>query len=138
MPADAPIDRPGYRPLALRSHRAVPRLPGAAAAWVIIAAASLAGCTEQALVKRLEAMELRVARLEAQVAELTEAHRPGTSDMTDVPSPYRSREEILAQIERLQTQRARLLTKYTPQHPNVVDLDRQIRLLERQLAVMGR
>jgi uncharacterized protein involved in exopolysaccharide biosynthesis len=137
MPSDAPIDPPGCRPLALRSHRAVPRLPGAAA-WVIIAAASLAGCTEQALVKRLEAMELRVARLEAQVAELTAVHRPGTSEMTDVPSPYRSREEILGQIERLQTQRARLLTKYTPQHPNVVDLDRQIRLLQRQLAAMER
>ena len=67
---------------------------------------------------RLDDLERRVQRLES---------RP------PVEEPYRDREEIQAHIKRLEAERAKLLMKYTDQHPAVRDIDRKLLILNAQL-----
>jgi hypothetical protein len=71
--------------------------------------------------QRLSDLERRVQRLEG---------RP------PVEAPYRSREEIEAQIKELQTQRAKLLVKFTAEHPAVRDIDRKLLILDEQLRML--
>lgn len=73
---------------------------------------------EQATAQRLDDLERRMQRLEG---------RP------PVQEPYRSREEVQAHIKTLETERARLLVKYTDQHPVVRDIDRRLLILNEQL-----
>jgi hypothetical protein len=74
---------------------------------------------EQATVnQRLDELERRVQRLEG---------RPV------VEMPYRGREEVQAHIKSLEAERARLLVKYTDQHPAVKDIDRRLLILNEQL-----
>lgn len=68
--------------------------------------------------QRLDDLERRVQRLEG---------RPS------VEEPYRDRDEIQAHIKRLEAERARLLVKYTDQHPAVRDIDRKLLILNEQL-----
>lgn len=76
---------------------------------------------ELATQQRLDELERRVQRLEG---------RP------PVQEPYRNREEVLAHIKALETERTRLLVKYTDQHPAVRDIDRRLLILNEQLGMM--
>lgn len=48
--------------------------------------------------------------------------------------PARDPAQIRAQIANLEARRLRLLERYTPAHPSVLQIDRQIRTLQAQLA----
>ena len=54
-----------------------------------------------------------------------------------VQEPYRNREEIQEHIKSLETERAKLLVKYTDQHPAVRDIDRKLLILNEQLQKMA-
>lgn len=69
--------------------------------------------------------EQRVADLERRVQRL-EGRPP-------VAAPNRSPEDIQAHIKSLESDRARLLVKYTDQHPAVRDIDRKLLILNEQL-----
>jgi hypothetical protein len=71
--------------------------------------------------ERLSDLERRVERMEA---------RP------DVAPPYRSKEEIQANISELEEERGRLLIGYTPQHPAIRDIDRELSILNSQLKML--
>jgi len=71
--------------------------------------------------QRLDDLERRMQRLEG---------RP------PVEAPYRNREEIQAHIKTLEAERAKLLVKYTDQHPAVRDIDRKLLILNEQLGMM--
>lgn len=66
-------------------------------------------------------MEQRVSDLERRLERL-EA-RP------EVQAPYRSKAELEATIQSLQNERIRLLSRYTAQHPEIRDVDRQMKML---------
>jgi hypothetical protein len=68
--------------------------------------------------QRLDDLERRVQHLEG---------RP------PVEVPYRNREEIQTHIKFLESERAKLLVKYTDQHPAVRDIDRKLLILNEQL-----
>lgn len=72
--------------------------------------------------QRLDDLERRVQRLEG---------RP------PVEAPLRSREEIQAHLQRLEAERAKLLLKYTDQHPAVRDIDRKLLILNEQLGKLA-
>lgn len=84
--------------------------------------ASPAADNTKVMQHRLEDLERRVQRLES---------RPS------VEEPYRVREEIQAHIKRLEAERAKLLVKYTDQHPAVRDIDRRRLILNEQLQQLG-
>lgn len=71
--------------------------------------------------QRLSDLERRVDMLEA---------RPV------VQSPYRSKAEILANIEALEAERGKLLSHYYPQHPEIKDIDRRLDILNSQLQML--
>lgn len=71
--------------------------------------------------QRLTDIERRVQRLES---------RP------PVEAPARSREEVQAHIKGLESERAKLLVKYTDQHPAVRDIDRKLLILGEQLRLI--
>ena len=102
-------------------------------ASALLSALLLGGCADQTLVKRLDALEQRVHALELKLADLAQERRPPPRELTDVPAPHRSAAEIRAHIRQLEAEKAKLSTKYTPEHPTIVDLERQIRMLQRQL-----
>jgi hypothetical protein len=68
--------------------------------------------------QRLLDLELRMQKLEA---------RPV------IAPPYRSKAEIQAQINALEAERDKLLTRYHAQHPEIRDIDRQLAILNSQL-----
>lgn len=54
--------------------------------------------------------------------------------LTNLPSPpMRSRAEIVKNIQSLEQQRVELLSRYSPAHPNVREVDLSLRLLRLQL-----
>lgn len=76
------------------------------------------------------ALEQRLRLLEGRV-ELLERY------VTAVPAPpLRSRDEIEQHIRLLEARRVTLLQRYTPAHPEVREVDLQLRLLRLQLAVL--
>lgn len=50
--------------------------------------------------------------------------------------PSRDPAQIRAQITGLEARRLKLLERYTPTHPGVLQIDRQLRLLEERLAAI--
>jgi len=97
--------------------------------WVLALGGFLTGCAATPpaspaventplMHQRLDDLERRVQRLEGRPA---------------VEAPYRDREEIQAHIKRLEAERAKLLVKYTDQHPAVRDIDRKLLILNEQL-----
>jgi chromosome segregation ATPase len=82
------------------------------------------GAELDALTQRLQRLEDRVDRLERQA--------------TSQPSPpLRSRAEIERNIQSLEQQRAVLLQRLTPAHPEVREIDLSLRLLRLQLDMLG-
>lgn len=80
----------------------------------------------------LGSINQRLTRLEAQVDSLERL-------LTNLPSPpLRSRAEIVANVRALERQRAELLQKYTPAHPDVREIDLRLRLLRLQLEFLDR
>jgi hypothetical protein len=71
--------------------------------------------------QRLSDLESRMERLEA---------RPV------VQPPYRSKAEIQANIQALEDERAKLLTRYLPKHPAIKDIDRRLGILNSQLKML--
>lgn len=103
----------------------------ASAMMPFLLAALLAGCATRepqresgasgVLAQRLDDLERRMQRLEG---------RP------PLEAPYRNRADIQAHIKQLEADRARLLVKYTDQHPAVRDIDRKLLILREQLGMM--
>ncbi len=50
-----------------------------------------------------------------------------------VEAPYRNRDDIQAHISQLETERGKLLLKYTELNPAVRDIDRKLLILREQL-----
>jgi len=53
-----------------------------------------------------------------------------------VQPPYRSKAEIQANIEALEAERGKLLTRYYAQHPDIKDIDRKVEILNCQLKLL--
>jgi len=53
-----------------------------------------------------------------------------------VQPPYRSKAEIQANIEALEVERGKLLTRYYAQHPDIKDIDRKVDILNCQLKLL--
>jgi hypothetical protein len=51
----------------------------------------------------------------------------------DVARSYRSKEDIQQDISDLEAERAELLGRYTPQHPSIRDIDRELLILRGRL-----
>jgi hypothetical protein len=78
----------------------------------------------------LPAIEERLRRLDERVTTLERL-------LTNLPSPpLRSRAEIVKNIQSLEKQRAVLLERYTPAHPDVREIDLRLRLLRLQLDML--
>ena len=75
----------------------------------------------------MEQLEQRVAALEVRL-EALELRHP-----SEVPIPYRSKEELQARIQQLREEREELLIKYNEGHPDIVDIDLWIVILEEQI-----
>lgn len=101
------------------------------AAVLVASALGLAACAApSAPSPEVVALEQRLSQLEGRI-ELLERY------VTAVPAPpLRSRDEIEQHIRALESRRATLLQRYTPAHPEVRDVDLQLRLLRLQLAVL--
>lgn len=69
-------------------------------------------------------------------ADQTAASAP--RDEAAPPTPHRSREEIDADIQSLEAERADLLTKYAVAHPDVRAVDRRLRILREQREMLDR
>lgn len=108
-----------------------PRAGGRRAAVLAASALGLAACaTPPSPSPEVVALEQRLSQLEGRI-ELLERY------VTAVPAPpLRSRDEIEQHIRTLESRRATLLQRYTPAHPEVRDVDLQLRLLRLQLAVL--
>lgn len=91
----------------------------------------LAGCASHEMVPAVAsqtATEQRLADLERRVQRL-ESRPP-------VQAPYGNREDIQTHIDQLETERGKLLLKYTEQYPAVRDIDRQLLILREQLRML--
>ena len=108
-----------------------PRVSGWRAAVLAASALGLAACaTPPSPSPEVVALEQRLSQLEGRI-ELLERY------VTAVPAPpLRSRDDIEQHIRSLEAKRAALLQRYTPAHPEVRDVDLQLRLLRLQLAVL--
>jgi hypothetical protein len=90
---------------------------------------ALAACASNAPPKAdTPSLEQRVLELEHRI-EMLEA-RP------EVKPPYRSKEEIQANIKSLEAERGELLTRYFAQHPAIKDIDRRLEILNSQLKML--
>ncbi|MGC2049257.1 MAG: hypothetical protein WA635_11685 [Gallionella sp.] len=90
---------------------------------------SLAACESPAPPKAdTPSLEQRMFELERRV-EMLEA-RP------TVKPPYRSKAEIQENIRALEDERAKLLTHYLPEHPDIKDIVRQLEILNSQLKML--
>jgi chromosome segregation ATPase len=101
--------------------------------WILMLFLPLLGACASAPTPPPEilALEQRLQRLEGRVEALERR------DTIDPAVPYRSRAEIEANIKSLEAERARLLVNYESAHPDVRDVDRRIKLLEKQLERMN-
>ena len=91
---------------------------------------AVAACGSQAPPRAdTPSVEQRLSELERRV-EMLEA-RPV------VQPPYRSRAEIQTNIEALEAERVKLLSRYYPQHPEIKDIDRMLQILNDQLKLLG-
>jgi len=94
-----------------------------------VLAFALAACGSPAPPKAdMPSVEQRLSDLERRV-DMLEA-RPA------VQPPYRSKTEIQANIEALEAERGKLLTRYSAQHPEIKDIDRRLEILNSQLQML--
>ena len=76
--------------------------------------------------------------LDSKLNGLSDSMRPvGTPRAAEVPQPYESKSELIVVLEELQQRRVTLLERYTPQHPDVVDLDHQIAIVRQQIEMVA-
>ena len=95
----------------------------------VVLAFALAACASNVPPKAdTPSLEERVLELEHRI-EMLEA-RP------EVKPPYRSKEEIQANIKSLEAERGELLTRYFAQHPAIKDIDRRLEILNSQLKML--
>ena len=119
----------------MTGHATASSTPPAGGGWraAVLAASALglAACaTPPSPSPEVVALEERLSQLEGRI-ELLERY------VTAVPAPpLRSRDDIEQHIRSLEAKRAALLQRYTPAHPEVRDVDLQLRLLRLQLAVL--
>ena len=104
--------------------------PTLSRSWLTVALAlSLTACASPAapktdapsLEQRMFELERRVERLEARPA---------------VKPPYRNKAEIQENIRALEDERAKLLTHYLPEHPDIKNIDRELDILNTQLKMV--
>jgi hypothetical protein len=69
-------------------------------------------------------------------AEAGSAGAGATLPGGDVPRPLRPREDIEADIRTLEAQRADLLTRYAPAHPDVRAVERRLAILRAQFELL--
>ena len=98
----------------------------------------IGACAQRAPVRLVDSKEASTNALDSKLRGLSDSMRPvGAPHAAEVPQPYESRGELLAVLEELQRRRATLLERYTPQHPDVVDLDRQIAIVRQQIEMVA-
>ena len=89
--------------------------------------------------QRLDAIEQRLDTVEASSAKLSDdVSKLKSLYGTDLPLPHRSKAELHAHILRLEQQKIVLLDNFKPQHPKILDINRQIRILKLQLDTLIR
>jgi hypothetical protein len=98
---------------------------------------ALAGCVTDDIILRVEDLERQVIGLEDRIEDL-EAAQTAEKNARDnsAPAPCVNRGTFQGRIESLLTKRGALLIKYTDQHPDIVELDRQIRLAQDQIRML--
>ena len=102
----------------------------------------LAGCATSPSVTPRKDVENRMGESEARVQALPMEQSKIQVQSLDaqtplvIPRPYQSKAELRAHIDALLNERAEFLRAYTPQHPDIRDIDRQIRILEQQILML--
>jgi len=94
----------------------------------------LAGCVTDDVNLRLENLEKQIIGIEDRIEDL-EALQKAENKARDksLPVPCVKRETLQSRISNLLKRRSALLINYTEKHPDIVELDRQIRLAQDQM-----
>jgi polyhydroxyalkanoate synthesis regulator phasin len=99
--------------------------------WGLAAVPSLMACTHVSFGTRLAAAEQRIEALEQRVERLE------NRNCSIVPLPHRAKDQLEAHLHALQIQRRNRLINVTEQHPDIVELDNQIRILQQQIKIVA-
>ena len=99
--------------------------------------AVLAGCVTDDINQRMESLQTQVIGLEERIEDLEAAQKAEKKAWDNsVPAPCVNRGTLEGRILNLLKRRSALLINYTDQHPNIVELDRQIRLAQDQIRML--
>lgn len=103
----------------------------------VIMVAVLAGCVTDDINLRIESLEKQVTELENKVEDIEAAQKAEKKARTQtIPASCLTREALRGRIKTLLNERSKLLIRYTEKHPNIVELDRQIRLAQEQIQMV--
>jgi uncharacterized protein involved in exopolysaccharide biosynthesis len=103
----------------------------------VIMVAVLAGCVTDDINLRIESLEKQVTELENTVEDIEAAQKAEKKARTQtIPAPCLTREALRGRIKTLLNERSNLLIRYTEKHPDIVELDRQIRLAQDQIRML--
>jgi hypothetical protein len=98
----------------------------------------IGACAQRGPVRLVASKETTTSTLDSKLRGLSDNVRPvGVPHAAKVPQPYETKGELLAVLEELQHRRATLLERYTRQHPDIVDLDRQIAIVRQQIEMVA-
>ena len=104
----------------------------------VLMVAFLAGCVSNDINLRIESLEKQVTELENKVEDIEAAQKAESKARTQtIPASCPTREVLRGRIKTLLNERSKLLIRYTENHPNIVELDRQIRLAQEQIRMVG-
>jgi uncharacterized protein involved in exopolysaccharide biosynthesis len=100
---------------------------------LVLGAVSLVACGQPKHIPPAGKAEGHVNTLESKLRQLSERTRPLELSHADIPQPYEPKRDLEQVLQELQQRKVQLLEKYTPDHPDVVDLDRQMKIVRRQI-----
>ncbi len=103
----------------------------------VLMVAFLAGCVSDDINLRIESLGKQVTELENKVEDIEAAQKAEKKARTQtIPAPCPTREALRGRIKTLLNERSNLLIRYTEKHPDIVELDRQIRLAQEQISMV--
>lgn len=102
---------------------------------LVFATTIVTACVSNGVDPRIEDLDNRVAELEKRVEAVEEAQRVRSQPVLE-PTICQQKKALGDQLEILQNKRAAMSIKYTDKHPAVRDLDRQIRRISQQTALL--
>ena len=93
-----------------------------------------AGCVTDDVNLRMENLEKQIVGLEDRIEDLEAAQKAEIKARDNsLPVLCEKRERVQSRVTNLLKKRSALLINYTEKHPDIVELDRQIRLAQDQM-----